>query len=178
MPKLPVYAAAPAVHLPGLVDCDGVTPAAGEQPHGDVPQAPHLHRLVGIRGRPAAQLPKLQGMRSHVRQPIWAALLGALPCPRPRTCILLVETSDSTTRRAAAQVRLFGSRSHRLPQPFVLPWLCRVNHSPSPRGLKTIASVAPHPRHALPLRVGLTDNNWCLRCDHCVHMLRRRPFLG
>ena len=79
MPKLPIHAAAPAVHLPGLVDSDSVPPAAGEQPHGDIPQAPHLHRLVGVRGRPAAQLPKLRGRLSHVGQLIQAALLRALP---------------------------------------------------------------------------------------------------
>ncbi len=61
MPKLPIDAAPPAVHLAGLIDGHSVPPAAREKPHGDVPQAAHLHWLVGVRGRAAAQLPKLKG---------------------------------------------------------------------------------------------------------------------
>ena len=62
VPELPVDAATPAVHLAGLIDGDSVPPAAREKPHRDVPQAAHLHGLVGVRGGAAAQLPKLQGI--------------------------------------------------------------------------------------------------------------------
>ena len=60
VPELAIDTTAPAVDLPGLVDCNGVAPSAGQQPHGGVPQAAHLHRLVAVRRRPDAQLPKLR----------------------------------------------------------------------------------------------------------------------
>ena len=60
MPELAIDTTAPAVDLPRLIGCDGVTPSAGQQPHGRFPQAAHLHRLVAVRRRPNAQLPKLR----------------------------------------------------------------------------------------------------------------------
>ena len=85
VPKLPVHAAPPAVHVASLIHGHSVPPAAGEQPHRDIPQAPHLHRLVGVRGGPAAQLPKLQGRQGRCQPAGPTSSCGTLQCRRPMT---------------------------------------------------------------------------------------------